>query len=491
MMSIFPTFPESNIARGVYVDQEATKFSSSLTDLPRRLLILGSPTTDAVVDNVPKLFTSAEKASAYGEGSQLYNMLAYALDYGSAVETYVLPIVCESGTAATAEIAFSGTATSTGTLYFYIDGIAMSFSVSSGDSGAEIVTSMLSAISSNIYLPCTAAVKDDDDTVIVLTAKWKGETSNDIKIIQNYYDSDSDSMPSGIVVSNTGFIGGAGIVDIASCLDNWGDTWFTMVATAFRDGTNLKSLCNYADDLIGALEMRPFTVVAGSNDNREDYIDFVSGLNYKHLVVMPAEESPTPNYLIASSAAMFIEDSHVTHSAAAYSGVLRNVLAGQNLKSTNQATKSSIMYNGGCTTFSNADNTVSVENTVSTYTKKDNGIADDSWRYPQVMACYQYIVYSLHLIFNSSPFIGAVLVSESTVTNNSKAVKPSRAKASVSELIQLLGLAAIIKDPDFSTSNLEVYIDEKYPTRLVVKLPLYWALPLEQCVTMVYWSVSA
>lgn len=487
----FPTFPTGNIARGVNIDQKATKFSTSLSSIPRKLLILGSPTTNIEVESYPKNIIDISQASIYGEGSQLYNMIDTALSYSSRLDIYAMPIICQSGSQAQAEITFSDTATSTGSLYFYIDGTQVVVPVSSGDTGVEIALSMLDVVASNIYLPCTAAIKDDDDTTIVLTAKWKGITGNDIKIIQNYYNSDSDNTSSGVIVSSTGFQNGAGVVDVSSTLENWGDTWFTMVASAFKDEVTLKALGELADSYIGALEMRPFQVVVGSNSSRDDYISFVSPLNYSHLIVMQVEESPTPNYLIAASAATFIEDLHAESPSASYYGTFKTILAGQNLKSSNQTIKDTIMKNGGCTTIANADNSVNIENTVTTYKKNEAGVASNDWRYPQVMACYQYYLYNMKTIFNTSPFTRAILVDESQSTTNPLAVTPSRVKAAVMEVVRLLGDKAVIKKTDHTLANMTSYIDEENPTRVVTSLEIYWALPLEQKVFMTEWTVAA
>lgn len=487
------SFNENSIARGTFVEQNATKVSNSVSDIPRKVLLYGSPNDNmtATVEN-PKRMLTVNDATIFGFGSELSSMVSTAFAYNPNIEIWAMPLVSTdiSKSKSAANITFTGTSSKSGTLYFYINAIRVSVGVAIADNASVIATKLVNTIQSNINLPCTAMVDASDDTMVLLTSKYSGITSNNITIDYNYYDSDEREIPTGITIVNTKFIGGLGSIDIEPTFTKWGNNWFTIVALPYSDVDMLKKMDEFAEKMISPVEIKSFQYVIGFNGSQSDYLNFTTPLNYKHLVVMNVENSISSISTIASSSAVGMENMHAELSSASYYGILKDVMAGKNVGLTTYTEKDAIVKSGGCTTTINDDNTVSFENTVTTYKKNEASAPSDDWRYPQVLASYQTVSYQTKLRFTTAPFNRAVLVDENTVTGQRLAVKPSRAKSALIGLIRQWGFSGIIRNVDVSIEKADALIAENNATRIKLATLLYFALPLEQKHALFDWTIE-
>ena len=490
-MGTYPTFDKNSVARGTFVDQKATKFTNTVSDVPRKVLLIGNASTSISITSKPVRLLTASDANDYGAGSELASMIEAAFSYNPNIDLYALAVKPTNVTSVSkSTITTTGTATSSGMLYFYINGIQVSVGVAINDNAENIATNIIAAISSNIKLPVIAEIDSVDSSIVNLSSKWEGITANDISLIMNYYEVDKKSSPIGITIAMTKFEGGLGLVDLKATFSNWGNTWFTLICMPFVDSVNLKDINDLANTSISADEVRAFQIMIASNASRDDYIEFIKPLNYNHTIVMHAENSITPPNIIAASAAVSIENMHAEAPMASYYGKLNNVMAGTNVEMITYKVKDAIVKYGGCTTISNDDNTVSFENTVTTYKENEAGTPSNDWRYPQVMAGYQLLSHQTKTMFSSSPYTRAILVDEDSNVDNPLAVKPSKVKSSIIGLVRNLSSSGVIKYLDNTLSNIDVGISKENGTRIEGAIPIFWALPLEQKVFLYNWSTE-
>lgn len=488
MAVTFNTFPQGSNARITAVDQHAVKYGNSVGNIPRRLLVFGSPTDGKDLNyNIPKRMFSIADTLIYGEGSELTAMLKTAFLYNPNIEIHAMPVQAKQGKQAEASIKYSGTSATSGEINYYIAGQKITVKVMVNDSASKIAETTVARIMDNVDLPCTAEIDSVDTTSVNLKAKWKGETSNQIKLVK--IDSEGNA-PSGVLVTVNSFSLGAGTISAKNTFENFGDTWFTMLALPFSDTENLNDLKELSEKLISAVEVKAFQYFVGKSINRESYREFVSKRNDKHLAAMFVENSLSPDYIIAASAATYIENAHSESPTASYSSPLKNVVPSIEIKRMEFSEKDAILKLGGCTTEVRADGLAYFENTVTTYKKNNAGATDDSWRYPQVMAAYQEVSHQVKLRFMMHPFDRAVVVNDASITSSPFAVRPLQVKSTMKDLIKNFESNAIIRSVEESLKTVVCEIDKNNAGRINYKVCLFFALPLEQKAFMFEWSTE-
>jgi len=161
----------------------------------------GSATAGALVTDVPR--TDAEINALFGSGSHLAMIARAYRSVNTRTNVDALPLADNgSGTAATASVAFSGTATGAGKLYVTIVSKELhtyELDVNTGDAAATLGTNLLAAINADRYLPFTAALST---ATVTCTAASKGTHANDWLL------SYKGTVP-GITVTLTGWTSGA------------------------------------------------------------------------------------------------------------------------------------------------------------------------------------------------------------------------------------------------------------------------------------------
>jgi phage tail sheath gpL-like len=136
-----------------------------------------------------------------------------------------------SGVASTGTIAFSGTATATGTLTVYIDSIKngkYELSVSNGDTATTIGTNLETLITANAYSPVTAV---NTTGSVALTAVNKGTQGNTIGI-------KIDGSVAGITTTLTAMASGATNPVLTTLFDPIADKRFTTIIYPAEWGTS-------------------------------------------------------------------------------------------------------------------------------------------------------------------------------------------------------------------------------------------------------------
>ena len=480
-MSDFSTYPLGSKVGGTFIDATPTKVGSSLPSFIRRLLIYGEPNKAMIADLElkPKRMVVSNDAKIYGEGSMLSHMIECSFLYSPNIEIWALPVVAKDASASVATIAITGTSSKSGTLSLYINNIRIAISIPVGTTNIDAVAIIIQAISSNIKLPITAITDDVNEGTVIFNSKWEGGSSNDITIALNITDSDKLNVPSNITFIATEFNCGLGEVSLENTFTLWGEHYFTLVCSPYHDATNIEALSKLADELYSAKEMRPFQFVSGTNINRDNYLSLVEPLNNKYLTIGWVESTITPKYIIASSFATFIENSHTYDPAVAYNGVVKNIRAGIDIMRKFDE-KNQIVLAGGCLTNNNDDGTVGFQKIVTTYKRDENGEPDDVFSLPQTMAKLQCCIFELLSTFQRSPYIAAVLVADEMSVLNKNAVRPIQAKSSLMGLIKDWSSRGMLNNADYSIDNLEAYIYEKDSSKLVMKLVLLLSSPLEE-----------
>lgn len=477
-------------AKIVAVDTNNKDPNLSISEIPRKLLLIGSATTDSTCKkDVPIKIKGKKVIDSFGIGSALYQMTnGVNNSSNNAFELYAAAITEDlSAVASTADITVTGEASSNGTLSIYIGGEKVSVVVKTGENADAIHANIIKAITAQVSLPVKAT---DGTSKVTLTSKWKGTSANSITLAQNLTEDELSNNPQGITVALGNFSGGAGDVSLTTLLTNLGSEHYTCIATAFTDKTNLDLLMDRAEELFSETENKGFYVIGGFNSQKSDYMSFIEGRNDKYFCAFWAEKSPTPTYMIAALTARTIENNLAVSTATQLDGAIDGILQGVS-PYRNYDAKNEIVSAGGCTVVYDEFGEVLFENTRTTFKKADDGSESDAFSFIQTIAKIQLIQYELKTTFSKAPYYQAVAVSdESTPSPDVNAVKPMTVKATVMSLIRSWESRGILNNVSQTMDSLTANLDSVVAGRIVVSMILYFTSPLNQIVFKIDWTLQ-
>ena len=216
------TLQATSLAAAVGSTVKNVQFQPSANNVPRKILIIGTydPAITTIVEDVPAIITSPADAGAkYGFGFMIHRLAEQAFLGSNGVETWVIPQAEEGGAAAGAgQLDFVGsTGVQAGTVYLYVAGLAVPFTIAASETADNIATAAAAAINAETSLPVTAVAAT---TVVTITSKTLGPWGNDITLRFNIRA--GEELPLGVTVAVTDMASGAGTPDIADALDGLG-----------------------------------------------------------------------------------------------------------------------------------------------------------------------------------------------------------------------------------------------------------------------------
>ena len=231
--------------------------------LPQRIAVFGQGSTASTYSTTKSQVTSAlEVAQTYGFGSPLHLAVLQLLPTnGDGVGTLpvtVYPLDDAGGAVAAAgDITPVGAVTKAGSFVVRINNIvSVPFSVAVGDTVAQIVTKIYTAMAASLDLPMTAV---DSTTKVDVTAKWKGASGNDL------YLEVVGPTDTGVTFAFTQPAGGATNPNIDAALAQIGNVWETMIVNCLdvADTTTLGKYTTAGEGRWLPTVRKPFIVFFG------------------------------------------------------------------------------------------------------------------------------------------------------------------------------------------------------------------------------------
>ena len=184
-MSVSFNYVPSNVRVPLFYAEVDNSMANTATAEKKSLLIGSMSSSGSATAGVPTLITSTEQAKTkFGRGSPLALMAEAFRNQNGTGELWCLPVDIKSATASTGSITVKGTATESGAVYLYIGSQLVSVACSAGTTANEVLTALTQAINADKDLPVTAE-KNDEDSVITITAKVAGITGNEIRLDKN------------------------------------------------------------------------------------------------------------------------------------------------------------------------------------------------------------------------------------------------------------------------------------------------------------------
>ncbi|CAN0622153.1 Phage tail protein [Burkholderia multivorans] len=249
------TVPFSNIPADLrtplfFAEMDNSQANTSTGGETRRLLIAQINDDAADPGRALQLVSSVTQARALGgTGSMLGTMYEAMRRTDPAGEIWVLPVKLAVGSAATAQVAVTGTATAPGVLSLYIAGRRVQVAVARGMAAADVAASIAAAISDSVKVPVTAVAEAGS---VTLKARWKGETGNDIRVeINRKGTAGGERTPDGLAITITPMAEGAGQADVIDLLAAVGDEPFEFVCSPWSDSSALDDFGEWMNDVSG------------------------------------------------------------------------------------------------------------------------------------------------------------------------------------------------------------------------------------------------
>jgi len=440
--------------------------------LPQRVAIVGQGSTAATYATTKKqVFSASEVGSLYGFGSPLHlaaqQILPVNGDGVGTIPVTVYPLEdAGTGVASAGDITPSGSQTEAASYIVRINNIdSESFVISVGDSVADIVTAMTTAINANVNMPVIAT---DSTTTCDIASKWKGTSANDIEVEV------VESASAGTTFAITQPVGGLVNPDVQDALDQVGDVWETMMLNCMdiADTTSLDAYSTFGEGRWGSLTHKPLVVFTGNN---------IADVTAASAVADGRKTDRTNAQLVAPGSANLpcviaarqlariasLANNNPPHDYGSQD--ISSITPGTDAEQWNYTQRDAAVKRGS-STVEVKDGVLNISDVVTFYHPTDEAVP--AYRYVVDIVKLQNIIFNTSLIFNDSSWAGAPLIPDDQATVNPDAKQPKMAKAEMAALLDSLGLNAIISDPKIAKTTIIAEISDQNPKRLDIAVTI-------------------
>lgn len=457
-------------------------FSTETPNLPQIIAVFGEANTSnqSGLSTAKREVTSADEAGRlFGYGSPIHRQISILRPKGSdgvgGVPTIVFPQISSGSATATARVfTVVGTATKNTTHSLVVNGRydldfkPYSYDVAVGDTATVIAGKMKDAINAVLGAPATGA---NSAGVVTFTSKWKGTTSAELNITVDF-----GAESAGLSYSQTGTTNGAGSVDLAPSLAQFGDDWYTIVLNPYgvaqldilEQFNGVPSDVNPTGRYAG-LVFKPFCAYFGSTLSDKDSLVAITNdsdrLEQVTNVICVAPNSSGFSFeasanVVALVAVVFQNTPHLDVNNLSYpdmptpsSGLIGDMSDYNNRD---------FLVKKGCSTVTLERGSYKVQDLVTTY--QAEGETPLLYSYPRTLNVH-FNVKDTYITLERLYLRDKALVSDEQLVNVDGCVKPSEWKGIVFEMFDNLAEKALLKDASFSKKSLQVKISTTNPNR--------------------------
>ncbi|WP_323169767.1 phage tail sheath subtilisin-like domain-containing protein [Pantoea agglomerans] len=439
-------------------------------------LIIGQQLDTALqTPGVPFLASSVSTVGGLcGYGSMVHTMMAAYLKNDTAGKIYILPLADGKATvAATGKITVTSPATASGTLSVYIAGERVQIAALNTDAIATVATALAAEINATTRLPVKAAAVDG---VVTLTAKNKGAHGNLIDVRLNYGGTAAgEATPTGLAVTITAMSGGGGTPALDDALANYGDKGADFIINPYTDSTSLNAVKLWLSDATGRwsyasqLYGHALGVISGTYG---ELTAAGEARNDQHASLIGVYDSPTPPWVWAaavygSAAVSLRNDPGRPLQTLTVSGVLAPPLPSR----FDLPERNNLLYSGISTIVVADDDTVTLENVITTYQTNSYGDADDSYLEIETLFLLMYVTRYLRSAITSK-FPRMKLAADGTrFAPGSAIVTPSTIKAELIAQYKALEKNGFVQDSKSFAAGLIVEQNSTNVNRVDVLWP--------------------
>lgn len=245
----FEKLPASIRKPGKYIEFNTKLAVRTLPANAQRVLFMGQrlPSGAVAVLTPTQVFSDAEAALYFGQGSMLHRMVRAAIRANPYLDITCLALDdAAAGVVATGSATLAGTATGSGVATVQVGMDQIQVAVASGDTAANVATALAAQANQQPDLPVVVAANAG---VLTLTAKHKGKLGNLIKIA-------ASCTATGITAVATPMNSGDVDPDLAASLAAVAGAGHNIIITPYADQVSLTALREHLEFTGGPLEQR-------------------------------------------------------------------------------------------------------------------------------------------------------------------------------------------------------------------------------------------
>jgi phage tail sheath gpL-like len=288
---------------GIYQEENNRRALSGVAGRPSRALIVGLQTSTATQSEATLLAVpDADTAETYfGRGSMVAQMVRAFKRQNPHTELYACALDPASGTNATVDTVFSGTATAAGTVALSVAGRRIEIPVAVGDTATNVGDAIDTeiALAKNTDLGVTSS---NTTGTVTWTADDDGTHGNQIRIIVS--PRETDSIPAGLTLTGGDedqyLASGATDADVDTALTAVGNEDFQIVACGFTDTTNLGKVQDWLATQWGPTVKKEGHSVAGYTGTLANTTSAGNAENSKHMTLIGPGKIPQTPWIVAA-----------------------------------------------------------------------------------------------------------------------------------------------------------------------------------------------
>lgn len=455
----------------VRVEYDNTKAVAGPTNQPYKGLIIGLKTGGtAVADTLYTVTSAAQAKNLFGAGSQLHNDAEIYFEDPTVTDLTMAAVAEPTGVTASGDVSFAGTATGSGVLNLYIAGRKVAAEVAVGDTGTEIASALVSAITADTSLPVSAAVNGGDDTQVDITAKEKGLNGNAIRLEFNI--NTGDSTPAGITPSSSAMSSGAGTPTLTGLISAMGDTHYNLIMNPWTDSTTLGALETELDSRGSAQRMIEAVAISAIVETLSSANTIGNSENSKFISIANLKGCPNQPHEIATAIMKQVMVHGAIDPARPFQTLELKGIKAPAVADRLSATERESHLNNGIATLSVTDaGKVLIERLITTYKVNEAGALDISYLDVNTLLTLSFIRYdfrnSLYLKFPRHK----VADDGTRIKAGQAVITPKIGKAHAIDKFRSWEEKVLVENIDQFKSELIVVRNASEPNRLDFLLP--------------------
>ena len=461
------------ISTAVSPDQRATtvgletiyeNLQQNIRFLPQRLGIIGQGADAASYDLEKKqIFSAFEAGTIYGFGSPLHlaarQLLPANNDGVGAIPVTIFPLAAGTTAAAGSISVSDDVQTEQQTYIVKINEIRSEIITLPVDTDqTEAISLIIAGINAILEMPVIATAAA---AAVTLTAKWKGESGNDLKI-------ELIGIEAGITFAITQPTGGAANPDVQPALDMVGLTWETMFLNCLNisDETALEKYRLFGEGRWQPIKPKPCLFFSGNtltSVNSAVAISDSRPLDRINVQLVAPGSNELPFVIAARQLARIVKIANSNPPVDYIGQTADGIVAGVDEDQWTD-TERDFAVKKGSSTIEVVDNQIQISDVVTFYHPTGDPIP--AYSYVVDIIKIMNVTYNIRLIFENTNWLGHPLIRNQDATNNPAARRPSAAAGALASLFEQLGLAAILVDIDFAKKSIIAGINTQNPRRL-------------------------
>ncbi len=374
----FNLIPVSLLVPGVRVEIDESKASSGPAIQEYRALILAQKTASGSAPaEIPVSLPNVEDANAlFGEGSMAARMAQKFRGRNAFTNLDVIPLDDDGAAVdATGTLTVVGTATGSGTIFFYIGGDRLIAAVAVGDTETDVATAIVAAIDAAEGLAITAAAVVG---VVTLTARNGGTVGNKIDLRINY--NPGEVLPAGIAVTPAAMTGGVNNPVLTGAIAAMGETQYNVIAFPYVDATSLTAIEAELLSRFGPLRAIEGVAIAAEQDTVANLQTLGNARNSQFVAVLGLDSFPgIPNERAAQAAGLVAFFGSIDP-ARPFQTLRLAGLAPAEIDRFTVEEQDLLLNDGVSTLVTGPGGAIQISRLVTTRTKNDSGFADTAFR---------------------------------------------------------------------------------------------------------------